>query len=139
MATQTLHFELVAPEKLLVSKPVAMVTVPGGEGVFGVLPGHAPMITTVKAGVIEIYGDNENTISDHIFVAGGFAEVTAERCTILAEEAMPISDLHQAQLEVHAKELSDELSTAKSPAEQADIETKMAVVSAKLAAISHKH
>ena len=73
---ETLQFELVSPEKLLFSKPVAMVTVPGGEGEYGVLPGHAPMITTVKPGVIEVFAE-EVAVGERIFVAGGFAEIDA--------------------------------------------------------------
>jgi F-type H+-transporting ATPase subunit epsilon len=83
----TLTFELVTPEKLLVSREVAMVTVPGGEGDYSVLPGHAPMITTVKAGMIDIYMDENGSPSERISVAAGFAEVTSTRCTILAEAA----------------------------------------------------
>jgi F-type H+-transporting ATPase subunit epsilon len=83
---ETLTFELVTPEKLVVSRQVAMVTIPGGEGDYSVLPGHAPMITTVKAGTIDIY-DNENGAPvERIAVADGFAEVTATRCTVLAEQ-----------------------------------------------------
>ncbi len=96
-------FELVSPEKLQFSKSVSMVTVPGGEGEYGVLPGHAPMITTVKAGVIEVFAENNATPSDRIFVAGGFSEVTQTRCTVLADEAIPVVD--QAQQEILAAKL----------------------------------
>ena len=80
------EFELVLPERLLVSEGADMVVVPGEEGDFGVLPGHALFLSGVRAGTIEIY--NGETISDRIFVAGGLAEVTGERCTVLAEEAV---------------------------------------------------
>ncbi len=134
----TFQFELVSPEELILSKAVAMVTVPGGEGEYGVLPGHAPMITTMRPGVIRVYGDDETTITDCIFVAGGFAEVTEERCTVLVEEAMPVSELHQAQLEVHLKALNDDLVAAQTDAERASIENRLAVVNAKLEAVQ-KH
>src|SRR5919107_3579369 len=94
-------FELVSPERLLVSQPVDMVVVPGSEGDFGVLPGHAPLISTVRPGVIEIYAGK--AVKDRIFVAGGFAEVTRERCTVLAEEAMPLQDLDRAAIEAQAR------------------------------------
>jgi F-type H+-transporting ATPase subunit epsilon len=132
--TEQLQFELVSPEKLILSKPVAMVTVPGGEGDYGVLIGHSPMITTVRPGVITVYDTDENTISDRIFIAGGFAEVTAERCTILAEEAISVAELHHAQLVVIDKELNEELSIAISDAERAALEMKIAVVEAKIQA-----
>ena len=64
-----------------------MVVVPGTEGNFGVLPGHAPLISTIRPGTIDIY--EGNAIAERIFVAGGIAEVTPERCTVLADEAMP--------------------------------------------------
>jgi ATP synthase F1 epsilon subunit len=83
------EFELVSPEKLLVSQPVDMVVVPGSEGNFGVLAGHAPFISTIRPGVIDIFeGDR---IIDRIFIAGGFAEVTETRCTVLAEQATNLS------------------------------------------------
>jgi F-type H+-transporting ATPase subunit epsilon len=133
---EQLHFELVSPEKLLVSKPVAMVTVPGGEGDYGVLAGHAPLITTVRPGVIDIYEANDNTISDRIFVAGGFAETTAERCTVLAEEAVPVANLNRGQLEEEVKNLSDDMTRAVNPAEAASLEAKLTVAKAKLAAVA---
>jgi F-type H+-transporting ATPase subunit epsilon len=90
-------FELVSPEKLLLSEDVEMVVVPGGEGNFGVLPGHALFISTVRPGVIDVFEGNR--VSERIFVSGGFAEVTAERCTVLADEAMPLSSLDAAQIQ----------------------------------------
>ena len=71
-----------------------MVVVPGTEGNFGVLPGHAPLISTIRPGTIDIY--EGNAITERIFVAGGFAEVTPERCTVLADEAMPPDSLDRA-------------------------------------------
>src|ERR1700743_1805574 len=92
-----LQFELVSPEKLLLSEPVGMVVVPGSEGNFGVLPGHALFISTIRPGVIDVYEDR--TIGERIFVSGGFAEVTPERCTVLADEAMPLSSLDAGAIE----------------------------------------
>jgi F-type H+-transporting ATPase subunit epsilon len=92
------QFELVTPEQLLVSRDVDMVVVPGTEGNFGVLPGHSPLISTIRPGTIDIY--EGNTIAERIFVAGGLAEVTPERCTVLADEAVPPDSLDRAQLEV---------------------------------------
>ena len=136
MTSTSLHFELVSPEKLLVSKEAALVTVPGGEGNYGVLPAHAPMITTVRPGVIDVYEQNQNTISERIFVAGGFAEVTQERCTVLAEEAVPVGELDRAQLEQQAQNLNEDIGLAKSDAERAGIQAQLVVVKAKLQAVS---
>src|SRR5918999_5868728 len=110
MADNKVAFELVSPERLLVSQPVDMVVVPGGEGDFGVLPGHAPLISTVRAGVIEIY--EGNAVSDRIFVAGGFAEVTQERCTVLAEQAMRVAEIDEGAVERHLREAQQDISDA---------------------------
>ena len=82
-----MQFELVTPERLLISEPVEMVVVPGTEGNFGVLPGHALLISTIRPGTIEVY--EGRTVTRRIFVVGGIAEVTPERCTVLADEAVP--------------------------------------------------
>jgi F-type H+-transporting ATPase subunit epsilon len=128
-----LQFELVSPEKLLFSKPVALVTVPGTEGDFGVLPGHAPMVTTVKAGVIEIYAEENAAPTDRIFVAGGFAEVTQTRCTVLADEATPVKELNRATLEHTASALAAKLAYA-GEADRDALLAEQAVLSAKIQA-----
>ena len=87
----TVEFELVSPERLLMSEAVEMVVVPGAEGDFGVLPNHSLLISAVRPGVINIHEGGE--IKDSIFVAGGFAEVSPERCTVLAEEAVRVTDI----------------------------------------------
>jgi len=81
-----LHFELVTPEKLLRSEEVYMVVVPGSEGDFGVLAGHAPFMSTVRSGELAIYS-GPNTVSARIQVEGGFAEVNEKGLTVLAEQA----------------------------------------------------
>jgi F-type H+-transporting ATPase subunit epsilon len=81
----TFTFELVSPERLLSSGQVAMVVVPGAEGDFGVLPGHAPMMSTIRPGVIEVYATEGSAPSARYEIEGGFAEVTPEGLTILAE------------------------------------------------------
>jgi F-type H+-transporting ATPase subunit epsilon len=126
------QFELVSPERLLVSESVDMVVVPGSEGDFGVLPGHAPFISTVRPGVIEVY--EGNTVTERIFVAGGFAEVTGERCTVLAEEAAPLTDVNRAEVEADLRRLNQELAAAGNEAERATIATRIEIAEAKLAA-----
>jgi F-type H+-transporting ATPase subunit epsilon len=83
--------EIVSPEKLLLSRPVDMVVIPASEGDMGVLEGHSPMIVTLRGGVIALY-DGEQ-VTDQMYVAGGFAEVTPERCTVLANEVVPAGEL----------------------------------------------
>jgi F-type H+-transporting ATPase subunit epsilon len=104
-------FELVSPEKLLLSTTADMVTVPGAEGDFGVMPGHQPLISTLRPGAIEVYEGDK--IVERIFVAGGFAEVANDRLTVLAEEAMPFADLDRAKLEARLKDLREDLDDAK--------------------------
>ncbi len=94
------HFELDSPEKLISSGSVAMVVVPGTEGDFGVLPGHAPLMSTIRPGAIAIYEADSNTLTRRIFVDGGFAEVSDKGLTILAESAMPVGDIDPAKVAV---------------------------------------
>ena len=101
------ELELVTPEQLLLSEPADMVVVPGTEGNFGVLPGHAPLISTIRPGTIDIY--HGQTITKRIFVIGGIAEVTPERCTILADEAMPPEDLDRGAVEAELQVIEGNL------------------------------
>lgn len=128
------EFELVSPEKLLASQPVDMVVVPGTEGDFGVLAGHSPMISTVRPGIIEVH-DGDRVVN-RVFVAGGFAEVTATRCTVLAEQAMPVGEIDRAKAEQELKDLNEDLADAKSDADRQQVEAKLAVAQAKVDAVS---
>jgi F-type H+-transporting ATPase subunit epsilon len=128
------EFELVSPEKLLMSQPDDMVVVPGGEGNFGVLAGHAPMIATVRPGTIDVYeGDR---VTDRIFIAGGFAEVTETRCTVLAEQAINVSELDRGEVEQEIKDLGEDIEDAKSDVERATLEARLVVARAKLEALT---
>lgn len=91
------NFELVTPEHMVLSEMVDMVVVPGSEGNFGVLPGHALLISAIRPGTLEIYQGQR--VIRRIFVVGGFAEVTPERCTVLANEAVPAEELDRAAIE----------------------------------------
>ena len=133
MADNKVAFELVSPERLVVSMPVDMVVVPGGEGDFGVLPGHAPLIASVRPGVIEIYDGRE--VSDRIFVAGGFAEVTRERCTVLAESAVRVSEINVGDTEADLRSAESDLANAASDNDRADAERRLGVAQGKLEAV----
>ena len=91
---ETLKLELVSPARLLVSEQVEMVIVPGAEGVFGVLPEHAPTLSTLKPGFVDVY--KAGAVVQRYFVSGGFAEVTRDSCTILVDAATPETDLTEA-------------------------------------------
>ena len=101
------QFELVTPERLLLSEMVEMVVVPGTEGNFGVLPGHAPLISSIRPGMIDVY--EGQTITRRIFVVSGIAEVTAERCTVLADEALPPEELDRGGIEAELKTIEGNL------------------------------
>ncbi len=131
MAEQ-LAFELVSPVKKLLGKAVSLVTMPGTEGDFGVLPGHAPLIATLRPGVIEV--QEADKVTDRIFVAGGFAEVTATRCTVLAQEAVPVAELSRAKLEENLKQLDADYAAAETEAARQQLAAQRAVVQAKCAA-----
>jgi F-type H+-transporting ATPase subunit epsilon len=134
MADQ-IQFELVSPERLLLSEPVEMVVVPGVEGDFGVLPGHAPLVSTVRPGVIAVFEGGK--VVQRIFVARGFAEVTGERCTVLAEQATPVADIDRAAAEREIREARDDLGEAKDDLERARLEFRIVAAEAKLAALDN--
>ncbi len=105
-----LHFDLVSPERQLMSADVDMVTVPGNEGDFGVLTGHAPFMSTVRPGFVSI--DNDGS-KERIFVRGGFAEVNASGLTILAEQAVPEAEINRDALGQDIKDAEEDVADAK--------------------------
>ena len=109
-ANNTIEFELVSPEKLLKSEPVEMVVIPGTEGDVGVLPGHSLLIAAVRPGVIDIHAGGQ--VRESIFVAGGIAEVSPERCTVLAEEAGPVAEIDRAEAEKRLEDAKQALTKA---------------------------
>ena len=116
---EKIHFDLVSPERMLLSEDVDMVTLPGTEGYFGVLAGHAPVISTLRPGVIEVTGGA--TPGLRLFVRGGFAEVDAKKIIVLAEEAIPMVDFDVAALDRRLADMEEDLVTAKTDAERARV------------------
>ncbi len=136
MADNAVQFELVSPEKLLLSEDVEMVVVPGAEGDFGVLPGHSPMISTVRPGVIHVF--EGGSVTSRIFVAGGFAEVTAERCTVLAEEAVPLDEIDRAGVEKDLRDANEDIRDAAGDEAQLGLaEARAATARAKLTSLDN--
>jgi F-type H+-transporting ATPase subunit epsilon len=125
MAEGKVAFELVSPERLLLSVEVDMVEVPGEEGDFGVLVRHAPLISTVRPGVIKVH--DGGSITQRIFVAGGFAEVTPARCTVLAEEAVPVGEIDRAAAEQRLSNAKDDLLDAKDDVQKAAAERQIKI------------
>ena len=104
-----LHFDLVSPDRRLLSEEVDQVTAPGIEGEFTVLPDHAPMMTALAPGVVVVVTNGE---ARRIFVAGGFAEITPNGLTILAEEAAPADELAGDALAAKIEAAEAELTNA---------------------------
>lgn len=123
---EKIAFELVSPDRLLVSEPVDMVVIPGTEGDFGVLYGHQPLVALVRPGILEI--ESEGAATRRIFVAGGFAEVTNERCAVLTEDAVPVEDLKRGDVETRIKEAEDALAATTSDADRTLIEARLATL-----------
>lgn len=132
MAEDKVEFELVSPEKLLISERVSMVVVPGEDGDFGVLPQHAPLISGVRPGVISVW--NASKVTERIFVAGGFAEVTPVRCTVLSEQAVPLDELDRDEAERRLKDAREDLADAKDEHERHLAERQIAVAAAMIEA-----
>lgn len=133
MADDKVEFELVSPEKLLLSRAVDMVVVPGAEGDMGVLPRHSPAITTVRPGTIVVY--EGGAVTDRIFIAGGFAEVSDNRCTVLAEEALPVEDIDKAAAQQSLSDAKEDATSADNDSQRKAAETAIAVAEAKIQAV----
>ncbi len=121
---EKLHFDLVTPERLFLSEEVDMVTVPGTEGDFGVLRDHAPFMSAVRRGVIDVARDGAAV--QRIFVLGGFAEVTPAGLTVLAEQALPLEDIDPADLDQDIRNMEEDLAAAATEAERARIAEELA-------------
>lgn len=103
---KTFQFDLVSPEKVVFSQEVVMATIPGEEGEFGVLAGHAPLLSAVRAGTVTLtLPDNSKS---KIFVSGGFADVNGNLCSLLAEEAQDVKDLDKNEVRLKLSALRDD-------------------------------
>jgi len=101
----TTAFELVTPSRVMMSRDAGMVVAPGVEGLFGVLPRHAPLISTLKRGVVEVHDNGQ--VTERIMVDGGIADVAEHRCTILAERAETLDSSRKAELEAKHQAAKD--------------------------------
>ncbi len=128
--TKTFQFELVSPSEKLISEPARYVSVPGSEGDFGVLPGHASLISALKPGVVTF--KNADQGHEDIFIAGGFADVTADNLTILAEEAQSVASLDKDTLETELRNLQDDLKLVEGAIDKKRLERKIELTIKKL-------
>jgi F-type H+-transporting ATPase subunit epsilon len=117
----TFHFDLVSPEEILFSGEVEHVVVPGTEGEFGVLAGHAPLIAMLRPGVVKILGPDEQ----QILVVGGFAEVSPEGLTILADRAMPFAEVDPAIIAGEIKDAEEDVADATDDAARDKLRLKL--------------
>ena len=115
-------FELVSPERLLMSAQVEQVVVPGSEGYFTVLKGHAPFMSTMKPGVVEVTHEGE---IQRIFVRGGFADVNGAGLTILAEQAIPMAEVDPDWLAQEVKNAEEDMADAKDGATKDAVELRL--------------
>ena len=120
---EKIHFDLVSPERLLLSEDVDMVTLPGTEGYLGVLAGHAPLITGLRPGVIDVKGGETPDLK--LFVRGGFAEIDAKKVVVLAEEAIPMGDFDIAALDQRIQDTEEDLVAAKTDAERSRVSEQL--------------
>ena len=117
----TFHFDLVSPEELVFSGEVEHVVVPGTEGEFGVLAGHAPLVAMLKPGILKIIGANEL----RILVVGGFAEVSPEGLTVLADRAVPVEEIDPAVIAGEISDAEEDVADAKDEATRDKLRTKL--------------
>ena len=111
-----------------------MVVVPGTEGDFGAMVGHQPLIAALRPGVVAIH--DGGSLGEQFLGRGGFAEVTNERCTILAEEAIPIAELDRANIEKRIKDAEEDLADATTDAARHQADHELRNLSELLAAVS---
>ncbi|MEI9993673.1 MAG: F0F1 ATP synthase subunit epsilon [Rhizomicrobium sp.] len=114
--TDKIAFDLVSPERLLLSDTADMVTIPATEGYMGVMAGHAPVVSALRPGMIDVLKDGSDS---RFFIRGGFAEVSATKVTILAEEAIPMGEMDLAVLDQRIKDAEEDLIAAQSDADRA--------------------
>ncbi len=131
-----IQFELISPEKKLVSETVYLAEIPGDKGMFGVLPGHSSMLVSLGVGVVRLHKTKGDDDVKKIFISGGFADVTGTSCTVLAEEAIAVSDLDQASLEQRLSDLQEDLKLAEEMADKQRIREEINMTKSKLFAIT---
>ena len=129
----TFHFDLVSPEQLVFSGEVEHVVVPGTEGDFGVLAGHAPLIAMLRPGVVKILGPDEQDI----LVVGGFAEVSPEGLTILADRAVPLAEVDPTVIADEIRDAEEDVADATDDATRDRLQHKLDQLRGVQAALGH--
>lgn len=127
----TFNFELVSPEAKLISEPVWQVSFPEEEGDVGVRAGHMALVMSIRPGVVEVMLSEQGE-KKRVFIAGGFADVAPDHCTILAEQAVDLASLDTDKLERELLNLSEDLSLANTATERARLQKRMDLISTML-------
>jgi len=129
----TFHFDLVSPEEHVFSGEVEHVVVPGTEGEFGVLAGHAPLIAMLRPGILKILGPGEQ----RFLVVGGFAEVTPDGLTVVADRAVPVEQVDPTVIEAEIKDAEEDVADAKDAVRRDKLSTKLQQLRAVQEALGH--
>ena len=127
--TEQLNLEIVSPEKLVTAKSVDMIVISGTEGDFGVLPGHAPVVSSIRPGLLEIH---ENNNVEKFFVTGGFVEVLENKVSILANEISKIDEIDIVVVENEIKDLKEKLSQTEEETAKSLIELEIYKLESKI-------
>ena len=117
------QFDLVAPTRLMMSESVQQVVVPGADGYFTVLKGHAPLMSSLKPGIIDVTRAGGEVL--RIFVRSGFADVSTTGLTILAERAIPLAEVDPGMIAQGLRDAEEDVADAKDPATKAAAETRL--------------
>lgn len=133
----TINFELVSPEAKLMSGPVKWAVIPGEAGEMGVGAGHASFIVSLQPGVVKLYSEDDDQ-PRQIFITGGFADVTAQNCIVLAEEAVNVNTIDQAAAEQAIKDLKEDLNAAQEQVDKTRIAQALKLAKARLQAVTGK-
>lgn len=128
-AQQLFNFELISPERKVISEEAFQVTIPGEEGMVGVRAGHMALVVSIKPGVVEVLRQKDGEL-EKVFIAGGFADISQTHCTVLAEEAVPVYALNTATLEAEMARLSEELQYAEKDEQKLALRKRMDIVTA---------
>lgn len=132
--TQKIQFELVSPEAKLFAEPVALAALPGTEGQFAVGEKHTSLVASLQAGVVYLYGESQSDTPRKIFITGGFADVTPESCTVLAEEAIDVATMNAEALAAELAQLREDLTLAEEQADRTRIQRQIDLAAARLEA-----
>ena len=126
----TISFDLVSPEKLLFNDEVGMIIVPGKDGDMGVLPGHSKVLSSLRPGLILIYGEDKNLLKS-FFVTGGFVEINPEKCVVLGEGVTEMSALDKSNIENKIQELATQ--------ENVESKLQLSIENSKIEALNSSH